>query len=125
KASQDYTVSLDIGRFRPFGDEATQDQYTHRAALAGGVANLMLAGSTHAEWTDDEYADWLAGVALLPVSWLSNKFWPIQDPTVATARDTGLDAAKDGLKAAITEYLDKKTPATAEDVANRIVQRQA
>ncbi|MEV4104423.1 hypothetical protein AB0J42_29625 [Nonomuraea sp. NPDC049649] len=125
KASQDYTVSLDIGRFRPFGDEATQDQYTHRAALAGGVANLMLAGSTHAEWTDDEYADWLAGVALLPVSWLSNKYWPIQDPTVATARDTGLDEAKDVLKSLITDYLDEKTPATAESVADGIVQRQA
>ncbi|SEH04125.1 hypothetical protein SAMN05444920_1633 [Nonomuraea solani] len=125
KASQDYTLGLDIGRFRPFGDEATQDQYTSRAALAGGAANLMLSGSTHAEWTDDEYADWLAGVALLPISWVSNKYWPIQDATVATGRDAGLDEAKDGLKGAITDYFDKKTPATAEDVAKRIVQRQA
>lgn len=125
KASQDYTLGLDIGRFRPFGDEATQDQYTARAALAGGVANLMLSGSTYAEWTDDEYADWLAGVALLPVSWLSNKYWPIQDATVATGRDAGLDEAKDGLKGAITDYFDKKTPATAEDVADGIVERQA
>ncbi|MBN6051060.1 hypothetical protein JYK22_03855, partial [Nonomuraea sp. RK-328] len=125
KASQDYTLGLDIGRFRPFGDEATQDQYTSRAALAGGAANLMLSGSTHAEWTDDEYADWLAGVALLPVSWLSNKYWPIQDATVATGRDIGLDAAKDGLKGAITDFFDKKTPATAEDVADGIVERQA
>ncbi|MCK2213328.1 hypothetical protein MF672_005900 [Actinomadura sp. ATCC 31491] len=125
KASQDYTLGLDIGRFRPFGDEATQDQYTSRAALAGGAANLMLSGSTHAEWTDDEYADWLAGVALLPVSWLSNKYWPIQDANVATARDAGLDEAKDGLKGVITDYFDKKTPATAEDVADSIVQRQA
>ncbi|MEV0630170.1 hypothetical protein [Nonomuraea wenchangensis] len=125
KASQDYTLSLDIGRFRPFGDEAIQDQYTNRAALAGGAANLMLAGSTYAEWTDDEYADWLATVALLPVAWLSNKYWPIQDVNVATARDAGMDEAKDGLKGAITDYFDKKTPATAEDVAKRIVERQA
>ncbi|MFB4285049.1 hypothetical protein ACBJ59_57970 [Nonomuraea sp. MTCD27] len=125
KASQDYTLGLDIGRFRPFGDEATQDQYTSRAALAGGAANLMLSGSTHAEWTDDEYADWLAGVALLPVSWLSNKYWPIQDANVATARDAGMDEAKDGLKGVITDYFDKKTPATAESVADGIVQQQA
>ncbi|MGA5764852.1 hypothetical protein [Nonomuraea bangladeshensis] len=125
KASQDYTLSLDIGRFRPFGDEAIQDQYTYRAALAGGAANLMLAGSTYAEWTDDEYADWVATVALLPVAWLSNKYWPIQDVNVATARDAGMDEAKDGLKGAITDYFDKKTPATAEDVAKRIVDRQA
>ncbi|MEV4552896.1 hypothetical protein [Nonomuraea wenchangensis] len=125
KASQDYTLSLDIGRFRPFGDEAIQDQYTYRAALAGGAANLMLAGSTYAEWTDDEYADWLATVALLPVAWLSNKYWPIQDANVATARDAGMDEAKDGLKGVITDYLDKKTPATAESVADGIVQQQA
>ncbi|MFD9946783.1 hypothetical protein ACFWYW_17470 [Nonomuraea sp. NPDC059023] len=125
KASQDYTLSLDIGRFRPFGDEATQDQYTSRAALAGGAANLMLSGTTYAEWADDEYADWVAGVALLPVSWLSNKYWPIQNPATATGRDIGLDAAKDGVKEAITDYLDKKTPATAETVADGIVARQA
>ncbi|MFI6995783.1 hypothetical protein [Nonomuraea wenchangensis] len=125
KASQDYTLSLDIGRFRPFGDEAIQDQYTYRAALAGGAANLMLAGSTYAEWTDDEYADWLATVALLPVAWLSNKYWPIQDANVATARDAGMDEAKDGLKGVITDYLDRKTPATAESVADGVVQQQA
>ncbi|MFI6540121.1 hypothetical protein ACIBHY_47190 [Nonomuraea sp. NPDC050547] len=124
KASQDYTLSLDIGRFRPFGDEATQDQYTSRAALAGGVANLMLSGTTYAEWADDEYADWVAGVALLPVSWLSNKYWPIQNPTTATGRDIGLDAAKDGLKGLITDYLDKRTPATAKDVGDSIVYKQ-
>ncbi|MFI6903898.1 hypothetical protein ACIBKY_21710 [Nonomuraea sp. NPDC050394] len=125
KASQDYTLSLDIGRFRPFGDEATQDQYTSRAALAGGVANLMLSGTTYAEWADDEYADWVAGVALLPVSWLSNKYWPIQNPTTATGRDIGLDEAKDGLKDLITDYLDDKSPATADKVAKRIVAQQA
>ncbi|MFI6499015.1 hypothetical protein [Nonomuraea typhae] len=125
KASQDYTLSLDIGRFRPFADETAQDHYTSRAALAGGAANLMLSGSTHAEWSDDEYADWLAGVALLPVSWLSNKYWPIQDANVATARDAGMDEAKDGLKGVITDYFDKKTPATAESVADGIVQQQA
>ncbi|NBE95181.1 hypothetical protein [Nonomuraea sp. K271] len=125
KASQDYTQSLDIGRFRPFGDEAVQAEYTKREALAGGAANLMLSGSTHAEWSDDEYADWLATVALLPISWLSNKYWPIQDATVATARDAGLDEAKDGFKGLITDYLDKKTPATAASVADSIVQQQA
>ncbi|MEV4888945.1 hypothetical protein AB0K48_06100 [Nonomuraea sp. NPDC055795] len=125
KASQDYTLSLDIGRFRPFGDEATQDQYTSRAALAGGVANLMLSGTTYAEWADDEYADWVAGVALLPVSWLSNKYWPIQNPMTATGRDIGLDEAKDGLKGLITDYLDDRTPETADKVAKRIVMQQA
>lgn len=125
KAAQDYTVGMDIGRFRPFGDESTQHEFTSRAALAGGAANLLLAGSTYAEWTDDEYADWLAGVALIPVSWMSNRFWPIQDATAATVRDVALDEAKDGLKGMITDYLDKKTPGTAGDVADSMVEQQA
>ncbi|MGW4966601.1 hypothetical protein ACWEPL_56070 [Nonomuraea sp. NPDC004186] len=124
KAAQNYNVDMDIGRFRPFGDEATQREFTSRAALAGGAANMMLAGSTYAEWTDDEYADWLAGVALIPISWLSNKYWPIEDAMAATGRDVALDEAKDGLKGLITDYLDKKTPATAETVADAIVRQQ-
>ncbi|MGR6914274.1 hypothetical protein ACU635_08475 [[Actinomadura] parvosata] len=124
KAMQNYTAGMDIGRFRPFGDEAVQREFTSRAALAGGAANLLLSGSAHAEWTDDEYADWLAGVALIPVSWLSNKYWPIEDATTATGRDVALDEAKDGLKGVITDYLDKKTPATAGTVADAIVQQQ-
>ncbi|MGP3916768.1 hypothetical protein [Nonomuraea sp. 10N515B] len=124
KAMQNYTAGMDIGRFRPFGDEAIQREFTSRAALAGGAANLLLSGSAHAEWTDDEYADWLAGVALIPVSWLSNKYWPIEDATTATGRDVALDEAKDGLKGMITDYLDKKTPATAATVADSIVQQQ-
>ncbi|MGP3962735.1 hypothetical protein ACTWPT_42760 [Nonomuraea sp. 3N208] len=124
KAMQNYTAGMDIGQFRPFGDEAIQREFTSRAALAGGAANLLLSGSAHAEWTDDEYADWLAGVALIPVSWLSNKYWPIEDATTATGRDVALDEAKDGLKGMITDYLDKKTPATAATVADAIVRQQ-
>ncbi|WP_166427755.1 hypothetical protein, partial [Nonomuraea mesophila] len=123
KASHDYAQSLDIGRFRPFGDEAVQAEYTNRASLAGGAADLMLSGSTYAEWSDDEYADWLATVALLPISWLSSKYWTIQDATVATARDAGLDEAKDGLKSMITDYLDKQTPGTAGGVADQMANR--
>ncbi|MFB4278935.1 hypothetical protein ACBJ59_26840 [Nonomuraea sp. MTCD27] len=125
KAMQNYAAGMDIGRFRPFGDEAVQREFTSRAALAGGAANLLLSGSAHAEWTDDEYADWLAGVALIPVSWLSNKYWPIEDATAATGRDVALDEAKDGVKGMITDYLDKKTPATAATVADAIVRQQA
>ncbi|NUW37132.1 hypothetical protein HTZ77_37880 [Nonomuraea sp. SMC257] len=124
KAAQDYRLGMDIGRFRPFGDEATQREFTSRAALAGGAANLMLSGSTYAEWSDDEYADWLAGVALIPISWMSNRYWPIQDAKAATVRDVGLDEAKDGLKGMITDYFDKKTPATAATVADAIVRQQ-
>ncbi|NJP96796.1 hypothetical protein HCN51_46480 [Nonomuraea sp. FMUSA5-5] len=125
KAAQDYRLGMDIGRFRPFGDDATQHEYTSRMALAAGAANLLLAGSTYAEWTDDEYADWLAGVALIPVSWLSNKYWPIEDATAATGRDVALDEAKDGLKEMITDYFDKKTPAMAADIADTLVRQLA
>ncbi|MEQ4725146.1 hypothetical protein [Nonomuraea sp. B19D2] len=125
KASHDYMLGLDIGRFRPFGDEGMQAEYTSRSALAGGVANLMLSGSTHAEWSDDEYAEWLADTMTLPIDWLSNKYWPINDPTTATARDKGLDDAKDVFKDIITGYFDEKTPENARNVADRLVEQQA
>lgn len=125
KASHDYTVGLDIGRFRPFGDESTQAEYTSRTALAGGLANLVLSGSTHAEWSDDEYAEWLADTMTLPIDWLSNKYWPINDPTTATARDKSLDDTKNVFKDMITGYLDEKTPENARKVADQIAAQQA
>ncbi|MFI6497978.1 hypothetical protein [Nonomuraea typhae] len=125
KASQDYMSGLDIGRFRPFGDEAIQEQFTYRASLGGGIANLMLGGTAYAEWTDDEYAEWLAELAMLPVTWAANKYWSIQDPNAATVRDVGLDVTKNGLKKVITDYFDQKTAATAEDVGDDLVRRLA
>ncbi|MET7336227.1 hypothetical protein [Nonomuraea sp. NPDC005650] len=124
-ASHDYTVGLDIGRFRPFGDESTQAEYTSRTALAGGLANLVLSGSTQAEWSDDEYAEWLADTMTLPIDWLSNKYWPINDPTTATVRDKGLDDTKNVFKDMITGYFDEKTPENARKVADQIAVQQA
>ncbi|MEV4838607.1 hypothetical protein AB0K05_29180 [Nonomuraea sp. NPDC049486] len=125
KASHEYTVGLDIGRFQPFdSDDDVRAGYVAHSALAGGVANLLLAGSTYAEWSDDEYADWIAGVMTLPVDWLSNKYWPIDDPTTATARDRLQDDGKDVLKDFIKDYLDKQTPGTADTVAKKIVDQQ-
>ncbi|MGP3966009.1 hypothetical protein ACTWPT_59755 [Nonomuraea sp. 3N208] len=125
KAAQDYALTLDIGRFRPFGDEKMQDEYTKREALAGAAANLLLSGSAYAEWSDDEYADFVATVVTLPIDWLSNKFWPIQSATAATARDAGLDASKDSIKEMIKDYLDKKTPGTASVLADELVKKLA
>ncbi|MFI6741337.1 hypothetical protein ACIBI9_51190 [Nonomuraea sp. NPDC050451] len=125
KGSHDYTVGLDIGRFRPFGDESTQAEYTSRTALAGGLANLVVSGSTHAEWSDDEYAEWLADTMTLPIDWLSNKYWSINDPTTATARDKGLDDTKNVFKDMITGYFDEKTPENARKVADQVATQQA
>lgn len=125
KAWHEYTTSMDIGQFHPFdSDENMRAGFVLRSALSGGAANLLLEGSAHAEWSDDEYADWLAGVMLMPVDWLSNKYWPIDNPSTATARDRGQDDAKDALKEMITNYFDGKTPGTAEAVADKIVDRQ-
>ncbi|MEV4109285.1 hypothetical protein [Nonomuraea sp. NPDC049695] len=122
KAWQEYTRSMDIGRFHPFdSNEKMRAGFVAHSALSGGAANLLLDGSAHAEWSDDEYADWIAGVMLMPVDWLSNKYWPIDNPSTATARDRGQDDTKDALKEMITNYFDGKTPDTAEAVAERIV----
>ncbi|MFG6195121.1 hypothetical protein [Nonomuraea sp. JJY05] len=125
KAAQHYTSTLDIGRFRPFGDEKIQDEYTKREALAGAAANLLLSGSAYAEWSDDEYADFVATVVTLPIDWLSNKFWPIQSATAATARDAGLDASKDSIKESIKNYLDGKTTNTPSTLADELVKKLA
>ncbi|MGW3346356.1 hypothetical protein ACWDA3_23855 [Nonomuraea rubra] len=125
KAWHAYTVNMDIGRFHPYdSDEQVRARFVAMSALSGGAANLLLRGSAHAEWSDDEYAEWLAGVMLMPVDWLSNKYWPIDDPSAATARDRGQDDLKDSMKKMITDYLDGKTAATAETVAGDIVDLQ-
>ncbi|MEV1168119.1 hypothetical protein [Nonomuraea sp. NPDC049784] len=122
KAWHEYTTNMDIGRFHPFdNDEKMRAGFVAHSALSGGAANLLLEGSAHAEWSDDEYADWIAGVMLMPVDWLSNKYWPIDNPSTATARDRGQDDAKDALKEMITDYFDGKTPETAEAVADKII----
>ncbi|MFG1711238.1 hypothetical protein ACFLIM_49615 [Nonomuraea sp. M3C6] len=125
KAWHDYTVKMDIGRFHPFdSDDQIRAKFVTHSALSSGAANLLLDGSAHAEWSDDEYADWLAGVMLLPVDWLSNKYWPINNPSTATARDRVQDDFKDKLKTVITDYFDGKTPDTADKVATKIVDIQ-
>ncbi|MFC5825253.1 hypothetical protein [Nonomuraea insulae] len=125
KAAQDYASTLDIGRFRPFGDEKIQDEYTNREALAGAAANLLLSGSAYAEWSDDEYADFVATVVTLPIDWLSNKYWHIEGATASTARDAGLDASKDSIKEMVKNYLDKATPGTAGSLADELVRKLA
>ncbi|MEV1001787.1 hypothetical protein [Nonomuraea sp. NPDC050202] len=125
KGWHEYTMRMDIGRFHPFdSDEKMRAGFVYRSALSGGAANLLLWGSTHAEWSDDEYADWIAGVMLMHVDWLSNRYSDIANPSAATGRDRLQDELKDGLKEQITGYFDGKTTDTAEKVTKDIVDSQ-
>ncbi|TMR22617.1 hypothetical protein ETD86_10800 [Nonomuraea turkmeniaca] len=125
KSWREYTVSMDIGRFHPFdSDPKTRAGFVNISALSSGAANLLLDGSAYAEWSDDEYADWVAGVMLTPIDWLSNKYWPIDNPATATVRDRGQDDLKDRIKNKITDYFDGKSDDTAENVANDIIEWQ-
>ncbi|MFG2078638.1 hypothetical protein [Nonomuraea maritima] len=124
KAGQSYTKELDMGRFHPF-DQSTygQDAHVNLAERTGALANLLLAGSTYAEWSDDEYADRLANLMLMPVDYF-DQYFPVASKVVATGKAQGVNEAKDILKDVITDYLDKKTPDTAEAVAGRLIDGQ-
>ncbi|MEU4235299.1 hypothetical protein AB0F17_64455 [Nonomuraea sp. NPDC026600] len=124
KAGREYTKELDMGRFHPFDpSNYKQEAHINLAERTGALANLLLAGSTYAEWSDDEYADRLAGFVLMPVDYFDEHF-PISSKIVATGKAKGLDEVKDVLKGMITDYLDKKTPDTARTVAGTLVNEQ-
>ncbi|SDK44735.1 hypothetical protein [Nonomuraea jiangxiensis] len=125
KAAKEYTKELDMGRFHPFDpDLYKREAHVNLASRTGALANLLLAGSTYAEWSDDEYAEQLAGYMLMPVDYFNNKYLPINSALVSTGKDKVLDDFKDVMKGMITDYFDKKTPDDAEAVANRLVEQQ-
>ncbi|MBT2232297.1 hypothetical protein [Nonomuraea sp. NEAU-A123] len=124
KAGTEYTKELDMGRFHPFDpSNYKQEAHINLAERTGALSNLLLAGSTYAEWSDDEYADRLAGFVLMPVDYFDEHF-PISSKIVSTGKAKGLDEVKDALKGMITDYLDKKTPNTAEKVADKLIDEQ-
>ncbi|MFI6499902.1 hypothetical protein [Nonomuraea typhae] len=124
KSGTDYVRELDMGRFHPFDpSEAKQDAHVNLAERTGALSNLLLAGSTYAEWSDDEYAERIAGFMLMPVDYF-DQYIPIASKIVATGKAKGLDDVKDTMKSFITDYLDKRTPDTARDVASRLVNEQ-
>ncbi|UBU12530.1 hypothetical protein [Nonomuraea gerenzanensis] len=124
KAAKEYTKELDMGRFHPFDpDNYKQEAHVNLAERTGALANLLLAGSTYAEWSDDEYAERIAGYMLMPVDYL-DQYFPVASKIVSTGKAKGLDEVKDLLKDMITDYLDKKTPDTAETVAGKLIDEQ-
>ncbi|MET7338958.1 hypothetical protein [Nonomuraea sp. NPDC005650] len=124
KAAKEYTKELDMGRFHPFDpSNYKQEAHINLAERTGALANLLLAGSTYAEWSDDEYADRIAGYVLMPVDYFDEHF-PIASKIVSTGKAKGLDEVKDVLKDMITDYLDKKTPDTAEAVTGKLIDEQ-
>jgi hypothetical protein len=124
KAAKEYTTELDMGRFHPFApDSYSREAHVNLAVRTGALANLLLSGATHAEWSDDEYAERIAGYLLMPVDYF-DEFFPVGSKIASTVKAKGLDEVKDVLKDMITDYLDKKTPETAESVANKLVEQQ-
>ncbi|QFY12919.1 hypothetical protein GBF35_45875 [Nonomuraea phyllanthi] len=124
KAGQAYMKELDIGRFHPFDpSNYGQEAHVNLAERTGALANLLLAGSTYAEWSDDEYAERIAGFMLMPVDY-ADQYFPVASKIVSTGKAKGLDGVKDEMKKIITDYFDKKTPATARSVASTLVNQQ-
>ncbi|MGW0486494.1 hypothetical protein [Nonomuraea sp. NPDC003214] len=125
KAGTDYMKQLDMGRFHPFDpSNYGREAHINLAERTGALTNLLLAGSTYAEWSDDEYADRLAGFLLMPVDFINNKYLPMDSALASTGKDKGLDDVKDVMKDLITDYLDKKTPDTARSIASTLVNEQ-
>lgn len=60
---------------------------------------------------------------LMPVDYL-DQYFPVASKIVSTGKAKGLDEVKDLLKDMITDYLDKKTPDTAETVAGKLIDEQ-
>jgi hypothetical protein len=124
KAGREYTQELDMGRYHPFDpSNYKQEAHINLAERTGALANLLLAGSTYAEWSDDEYAEQIAGYLLMPVDYF-DQYFPVASKIVSTGKAKGLDEVKDALKGMITDYLDKKTPDTAETVAGKLIDEQ-
>ncbi|TYB53436.1 hypothetical protein FXF51_49170 [Nonomuraea sp. PA05] len=119
-----YVQEMDMGRFNPFGpDNYSAAAFYNYSARAGALANLLLSGSTHAEWSDDQYADCLAGNLLIPIDYI-DQFVPVDGKIPGTGKALMLDGIKDRLKKIITDYLDGKTPDSAETVATKLVNLQ-
>ncbi|MBB5083347.1 hypothetical protein [Nonomuraea endophytica] len=125
KAGADYMKQLDMGRFHPFDPSSyAREAHINLAERTGALTNLLLAGSTYAEWSDDEQAERMAGFLLMPVDFISNKYLPVDNALVSTGKDKGIDDVKDTMKNLITDYFDKKTPDTARSVAGTLVNEQ-
>ncbi|MFI7230631.1 DUF6571 family protein [Nonomuraea angiospora] len=124
KAAKEYTKELDMGRFNPFDkNDYGQSAHMNLAERAGALASLLLSGSTYAEWSDDEYVEQIAGYILMPIDYL-DEYFPVASKIASTGKAKGLDEVKDQLKGIITDFLDKKTPDTAEAAAGRLVNLQ-
>lgn len=122
-----YVRELDIGKAHPFSsDKSTRALYTIGSAKSGGLANLILAGSTHAELNDDQFADLIAETATLPVDYFLN--WIGARTNATPGESTGVSYAANPQKKAVSDlirnYFDQKTPETAEVVANRLIDDQ-
>ncbi|MGP4095105.1 hypothetical protein [Nonomuraea sp. KM90] len=124
KLGKEYVQQMDMGRFRPFGsDNYSTSAFYNYAARAGALASLLLSGSTYAEWSDDQYAEWLAGSILMPVDYL-DQLVPVAGKIPGTGKAKMLDEIKDRLKKIITDHMDGKTPEDAGTVATRLVNMQ-
>ncbi|MEV4179289.1 hypothetical protein [Nonomuraea sp. NPDC049709] len=124
KLGKEYVQEMDMGRFPPFGsDNYSASAFYNYAARAGALASLLLSGSTYAEWSDDQYAEWLAGSILMPVDYL-DQLVPVVGKIPGTGKAKLLDEIKDRLKKIITDYMDEKTPEDAGTVAARLVNMQ-
>ncbi|SPL92932.1 unnamed protein product [[Actinomadura] parvosata subsp. kistnae] len=122
--AKEYVQDMDMGRFHPSdqGNYGAAAFYNY-SARAGALSSLLLSGSTYAEWSDDEYAEWLADSILMPVDF-ADEFVPDVGKIPGTGKAKMLDEIKDRLKKMITDYMDGKTPDDAGTVANRLVNMQ-
>ncbi|WP_336216543.1 DUF6571 family protein [Nonomuraea sp. LPB2021202275-12-8] len=124
KLGQKYVEDMDMGRFNPFGpDNYSAAAFYNYAARAGALSSLLLSGSTHAEWSDDQYAEVLAGNLLIPIDYL-DQFVPVNGKIPGTGKALMLDGIKGRLEKLITDYLDGKTPDSADAVATKLVNLQ-
>ncbi|WP_170321270.1 hypothetical protein [Acrocarpospora pleiomorpha] len=119
---QAYVRGLDIGQAHPFSsDPSVRAEYTRLSAQAGGLSNLLMGGSTYAEYNDDEFIDMVSEAALLPVNYTIARLTKAAGPLASTMIDYRTAEAKDGLADLLKGRLDELTPETADVVANRIV----
>ncbi|MEO3858073.1 hypothetical protein [Acrocarpospora sp. B8E8] len=119
---QAYVQRLEIGKVHPFNpDPEKRARYTRVSAEAGGLSNLLLGGSTYAEFSDDEFLDAFSDAALLPVTfgvnWAAKKATPLD----STAIDHATSGPKGALADLVQDYLGSRTSDTADVVAGRII----
>jgi hypothetical protein len=125
-----YGWGLDIGRFQPFEGAVERAEYTHLSARLGGLSALLLGGLSYAELSKEEYAEWAADIALLPIGYAVNKWGNIADAAAATTRDVGLDKLKEDLKKRIKKFfMEESTDEKEEEkelgaLANQLIDAQ-